>query len=262
MKFIFFLLLSSISLNLWALEPLVFKDTYPDFKNYQSILFNDLKTYFEALPLNSIVYSDINGVKVYKIRKHTGGFLTITSKITRNISSGQMVERVAYYLENSELFEYEVKKTGKNVAPSEDFDLLSFRFKPSPKDDVYQISVPHFKIQISHENTSNSKDLSFLSLGFMEFNVQIETTLIEKSASRNYIYFFKHMPSPQASLGVRATEKEHDWSGTQYVHFASGAGEITPKQFFGGLADGAQAFGEASRIMVTVLKSVGFPKFD
>lgn len=262
MKFIFFLLLSSLSLNLMALEPAAFKDTYPDFKNYQNILFNDLKTYFETLPVNSIIYSDKDGIRIFKIRKHSGGFQTITSKISRIKSESQILERVIYYLENSEVFGYEVKKTGKNVTASEDLDLLSFRFKPKVTDEFFQVSIPYFKVLINHHNISNTEDKSFFSLGFMGFNVQVETSIIEKTVQRNYIYFFKHMPTPQASLGVKAVEKEHDWSGTQYIHFASGAGEITPKQFFGGLADGAQAFHEASSIMVNVLKSEGFPKFD
>lgn len=263
MKAFIALFVLCLSLKARALGPSVFEETYPNYQNYQQLLFGGLKTYFESLPQNSLNYLDINGVRIFKVRnKNHVDFTTIVSKISRTQSSELLVERVIYYLENGNSLEYIVKKTGKNIAPTADFDLLSFRFKPTFLEDTYKVTIPLYKIEISHSRLEKNKELSFFYLGFMEFNMQIETFYSEFEASRNYIYFSKDMPRPQSSLGVKAIETNHQWNGLSYEYFGTGAGEITPKQFFGALADGAGAFSEASEIMAKIIKHIGFPKLD
>ncbi len=252
-----------LSFNLQAFDPEAFKDVYPDFKNYQSLLLNDVKSYFDSIHENSVIYSDINGNKTFVVKKTSGEFLgKINCRIIRIKSYNQISERVVYALRNGNKFEYEVLRKGDNLEFNSDEDLLSFKIEPKEEEE-YKFIIPSMNIEASYTLTSEQSDQSFFSIGFMEFNVKIETFSTPKESTRNYIYFFKAIkPSPQASLTVRAIESASIWSGTTYHHSASNGGEITPKQFFGGLADGAGAFGEASTIIINHIQSLGFPNFQ
>ena len=257
---IFFLL---ISYNTHAFDPVAFKDIYPDFKNYHSLLLNDLKTYFYSIQENSIIHSDKNEMRIYAIRKTNGTNLgTIQSRIIRQKSINQISERVVYSLENGNKFEYEIMRKGKSLTSTSAEDLLTLKFELNEEEE-YKLIIPSLGIEVSYQKTQKQSDKSFFSIGFMEFNVKIETFVTEKESKRSYTYFFIGMtPSPQAHLIVRAIEGSNAWSGLQYQHSASSTGEITPKQFFGGLADGSGAFGEASKVVINYIQSLGFPTFE
>ncbi len=251
------------SLTKASIDPLVFNENYPDFQNYKTLIFSKLNDYFESLTLNSIIYVSKDGIRTYKIKNNSDEkIIIITSKITREKTASEINEHVIFYLENSISFSYDIKKIGSNVLATNDDDLLNFRLKPIEDIDYYQINIPSFKIQISHTILPNNEQKSFFSLGFMEFNVQIESHFQDHEASLTYLYFYKWMPNPQSALIVRAIENNSNWSGVRYIHIGSNAGEITPKQFYQGLAEGESAFTESADILSMALTGYGFPKLN
>lgn len=260
LSLVLFLIFSSYSSM--AMDSSVFKDTYPGFHNYQLSTFAQLRNYFEALPLNSLNYTDIDHTRIYKMRDHlTGQMRTLYSKIIREKKENTLSERVIYFLENGQSLEYEVLKKGPHVLNTDDFDLLTFRFKTNALDEFYQISIPTFNILMTHVlNAHGEKD--FFNLGFMEFNVQIESLFTKNKAVLTYLYFYKEMPNPQSSLSVQAIEMPDSWGAIQFIHLSSQAGEVTPKQFFQGLASGAAAFNGASKAIFKMLLGLGFPDLE
>jgi hypothetical protein len=260
MKKIFGLYLCIFSFNLCAIETNVFDENYPAFQVFQETIFSQLRNYFEVLPSKTLYYVTPDGSRIFKFVKNKTEVGTIYSKITREISPNQILERVTYSLENGVLFVYEVKKNGLAVLPSEDLDLLNFKFNQTPNDKIYQLSIPSLNILMIHTSlTDGVKNL--LSLGFMEFTVQTESHFNEHVATLNYIYFFKRMPNPQFIFSVKALEAQNGWNEPSFIHTA-GSIETTPKIFFEGLNDGFAAFSEASNIALQLLHTQGFPNFD
>jgi hypothetical protein len=260
---ILLILLIFSSLTNATINPLVFNENYPKFQNYQTIIFSKLNDYFESLTLNSTIYVSQDGIRTYKIKNATDDkTIIITSKITREKTASEINEHIIFYLENSISFSYDIKKKGTNVIATDDDDLLNFRLNSIEDIDYYQINIPSFKIQISHTKLPNNEQKSFFSLGFMEFNVQLESHFQDHEASLTYLYFYKWMPNPQSALTVRAIENNSNWSGIRFIHIGSNAGEITPKQFFQGLAEGASAFEESADIISMALTGYGFPKLN
>jgi len=244
------------SQNLLAFEKNIFNESYPSFDNYQSILFSKFKNYFSALALNSLNYQDINGIKIFKI-KSGDNFLTLYSKITRSRLGNKLTESIVYSLENGNSLEYIIEKIGDSVEITNDLDLLSFQFKKSSNEQFYKIIIPTFKVYLTYAHTAES-ETNFFSLGYMDFNVKIETLIKEKSAQRNYLFFLKNMPNPQSSLTVVA-EENFKWGNVEYRHIFNNSEEITPKQFFQGLAMGIEPFEEASDIFIKTINSLNFP---
>lgn len=259
MKMYFGTLLLFFSIKSFAVDPDAFKENYPGFQNYQQMLFVQLRNYFEAMPNNSLNYLDANGTRIYIPRKNNASSpIKIFSSITRTAQDDQISEKVRYYLENGNVFEYELIKKGKNVLPSKDIDLLTFNFKTSIDDEQYTIIIPLLNIEISHSKTPDgAKDLFYF--GFIDFNIQIESHFGTHEAHLDYIFFYRHMQNPQASLTVKAVETTDTWGGIRFYHLASEAGEITPQIFFKGLNDGAGVFLETSKIFIPNLIVMGFP---
>ena len=190
MKAIFFIFLLFGFSSAFAIDSNVFDESYPSFKIYRKLVLDKLQTYFTDLPMNSLNFMDKNGTRVYKIRKNNGpDFVTIYSKITREISDHQTIERVSYFLENGKSLDYIIKKTGQGVTPSEDDDLLTFNFKESISDDFFQITLPTFKMELNHSLLKDGNKSTFY-LGMMEVNIQMESYFAENEASSIYIYFF------------------------------------------------------------------------
>ncbi|RPJ70223.1 MAG: hypothetical protein EHM20_15630, partial [Alphaproteobacteria bacterium] len=205
MKTIIFLLILLTTFESNAIDANLFKTNYPNFQTYQLSLFSKLRNYFETLPLNTLNFTELNGTRVYKLRgKYDDRVTTIFSKIIRERTNRKIVERVIYSLENGKTLEYSVTKEGKDLVDTDDLDLLTFHFKSSKQDDLYQIAMPTFNIQITNSVMPDGEK-TFLSMG--DFVFQIESHFTEHEASLNYIYFFTQMPgNPQSTLTVRAVE--------------------------------------------------------
>lgn len=267
MKAIIILLVLFSTSNLNAFEANLFKTNYPNFQTYQLSLFSQLRNYFETLPLNTLNFTELNGTRIYKLRgKHDDSITTIFSKIIRERgtigNNRKIVERVIYALENGKTLEYSITKEGNDITDTDDLDLLSFHFKSSKQDEFYQISMPAFNIQITHSQQADGEK-TFFFMGFMDFNFQIESHFKEHEASLNYIYFFTQMPgNPQSTLTVQAIEAPGSWNSINYYHISSNTGEITPKQFFQGLAGGSMAISEGSSEIFKSTLLMGFPKLD
>lgn len=262
MKTIIFFFFVIFSFNSYSVDRSAFEGTYPGFQSYQLITFTQLRNYFESLPAYSINFDAKNGKKVFKVRSRTENkFITIFSKITREISDKQIIERVGYYLEDGKCLEYELVKKGEKVLPSSDDDLLAFHFSPSAYDDFYQITIPAFNVQLTHSLNPNGV-VDFFNMGFMEFNIKIESHFSQDEARLDYIYFYKEMRNPQSSLTVKAIKALNDWGGMKYYHVASNGGEITPGQFFTGLNEGAMVFVEGANIFIQIIRQLGFPKLN
>lgn len=261
MKKIVALIYLFCSISLLAADPELFKETYPDSQYFQQILFNEIRTYFESLPINSLKYIDANGTIIFKIPKENG-YTTIYAKIQRSEGENQIKEHVSYILENGKSLTYEVIKKGAGVTFSEDFDLLTFKFKRSEKDQFYQIVIPTYNIQITHEK--NSEEKSLFLLGFMEFNIEVNSFFKAHEASLHYLFFSLNIPTPQASLTVRAIESESEWNAVEYYHISSQAGgTISPGEFFKALNDVAGVFADGAQGMFHImLYRLGFPKLN
>lgn len=244
-----------------ALDADVFKDVYPQFYNFQTLLFVQLKAYFERLPSKGVNYFDGSGIRIFKVHQKDKQSINVYSKIIRTVKPEEISELVVYSLENGEQFKYEIIKKGSKIAATPDEDLLTFRFAPA-REEVYQINIPNFNIHISYSKSADQSN-SLFALGFMELYFKVETILRPEVAFLNYIIFFKNIkPTPQAILSVKATQISGEWADINFAHFASNGGELTPKQFFMALADGSMAFTQASMIMANSLQHSGFPKLD
>lgn len=261
MKKIIYLLVIIFSTNCFAIEKTVFKNSYPSFSHYQLLIFTQLRNYFEAFPLNSLNYRTSDGTSVYKIRGANANETTsIFSKITRLKENNQLIEQVSYFLEDGASLQYEIKKIGQNISNSNDNDLLTFKFNPEIGSEFYQITIPAFKIQLTHSKTIDGEK-SLFYLNFMEFSLQIESHFMEREASLSYIYFLKEIkPDPQVILNVRAIETKSNWSGIDFIYSINNVGEITPKLFFKGLNDGSEIFMGASQGLFYMTIALGFPK--
>jgi hypothetical protein len=254
------ILLLFSSLRLQALDSSVFKENYPDFNVYQTLLFSQLRIYTIQLFKNSIISNTSSGSRVYKVREKTkDGFVIIHSTIEREISEGQIIERISYIFENGNSLRYEVIKKGKNIIQSEDLDLLMFFFKRGNAE-FYQITCFTFNLQLTFNRLADH-ELSTFNLGFMGVHIQIESYFHEFEASQNYFYFFDKMSYPQFSLKVLAIKSPGDWGGITYTHTGSDWGEVSPSLFFQGLNGASGVFvGAASEISQTSMK-LGFPQF-
>ena len=260
MKIYLLILLMFFSTNCFCIEQDYFSNHYPSFITYEQSLFSELKNYFDVFHKNAVVFDDSNDLKTYHyFDEKTDQTLHFSFQITRQISENQMIENVGYILNDSSYFTYQIIKNGPQVKPTNDDDLLIFNFSPTDNDQSYQVSIPSFQILMT-KSVVNNNEKDFISIGFMEFSLQIETFFSLNEAKLNYIYFFKEMPTPQASLSVRVIDTHNSWNPIQTMLIASNKGEITPSQFFSGLNDGGQAFSEGAKIILKILNSRGFPE--
>ena len=249
-----------LSFNVQAIEAGFFDNQYPSFQNYQELVFSKIKTYFETLQANSLIYSSSNNIKQYRINDvDNEDLVSITSTIIRLHSPNKITERILYSIENGEVFEVVIEKRGVNIINSLDNDLLSFHFTISPNDEYYQITIPSLQIQLNQTHQSSGMK-SFLNIGFMDFILKIESNYQEHQAQQSYFYFIKEMTNPQASLTVKVVENKATWNMLEFSHISSQSGVVTPGQFVDGLNSGAELLTVASEVMFKFLNKGGFPK--
>jgi hypothetical protein len=238
-------------------------DRFPDMQSFQETLFGKLRNYFESFEKNSSIYFDKKTNRAfYKILSiDSENFTSLTSQIIRQRTDDQLVEDISYFFENGNSFTYQIIKKGAYSFESLDQDLLKMHFVLNDETQFYQISIPSAKILLTQKLSAGSSHSS-LTLGLMEFNLQIEQLYQEHEAHLNYLYFFKDMPSPQSSLMVRVLENNDQWSPYQFFYASSFLGEVTPNQFFLGLSQGTQVFTNHSAELVKLIHQLGFPKLS
>lgn len=234
-----------------AVDETVF-EKYPGFKDYQETCLQGLNSYFFTFLSKSIIFKNDSGN--YQIQFQDDDDVTIMSlnaRIERRFVDGDLLEYVQYILPNSNTFDYSLRKTGLDQAPSADVDLLAMNFKKQQSN--YELSI----IPLTSKFIKTGiKD--YLIFGFMEVNISIQTIYNEYEATRNYIYFYKGMPNPQSSLTVKVIEESESAQTFNFIHSSKGA-LISPKYFFKGLQDGSMVFKEFSVSSLDYLKGLGFP---
>lgn len=259
-KLIIFILIFSFSQTLLAMDKTVFQENYPTFQEYQEILFSKIRDYFERLPQATIINSNSSDLKIYSFYdKNTKQLNLFYSKITRKISDGEISEKVTYSLSNGTTFTCELLRKGVDLTPTDDNDLLTFNFKLSELEDFYQVTLPESRVKFSYSKNLYG-DKAYFDLGFMDFKIQTESFLSQTNSYINYIFFYKYMPNPQASLTARAIST--DGENIQFIHTSSQAGELTPKQFFEGLNTSTTVLEGVSDYNYNLIIFSGFPNLD
>jgi len=259
---LFFILFSQ---KLFSFEKTFFEENFPDVNTYQKILLVQLKTYFETLNAKSIRSTSDEGITTFIYSNGKNSLRQkIFVKIKRDIKEDSIFEQVIFSSETGNLFHVNIFRKGLNLTPFEDNDLLFLKFKMNRKLDFYSIKIPSANLEINHQRfPDKNREVSQLINGIMEFNVQIITLDFEKFSERSYVYFSKSMPTPQASMTVKGYLRQTELGdGIRYVYLSSQAGQLTPKQFFSGLNEGAMAFAEMSLLLEKILYSLDFPNLD
>ena len=238
-----------ISLKVFALDDSIFADRYPTYAEYQSQAILGLSNYFYSLNSKSIVVQGKNNLYQYLFNNDAGVTLaTINIQIERTSSIDQLTETVHFVLPNSEHFDYTLTTHGKNIEPTKDIDLLTFRFSPRGP---YELVIAQLKSFFQKSDLKTSS----INLGIMEISIAMETVMSEVEGIRNYIYFYRGMPNPQSMLSVRVVKENQNF---RFIHFSKGV-EITPKMFFQGVQEGSQLFSEYSDVSLQALLQLGFP---
>jgi len=252
MKTLLLLFLFIFSVNGHAVDDSVFAEKYPGLKDYQNTSLEGLNLYFFTFLSKSVVFNNGNGNYRIEFQDDSGNnILSLNARITRKVMNGDLQEYVQYILPNASTFDYYLKKTGLDQAPSTDNDLLTLNFKKVSSN--YEVVI--VPLMTKFEKTG-IKD--YLSFGFMGISISIQTIFKELEASRSYIYFYKEMPNPQSYLTVQVIEESETAKTYNYIHSSKGA-EISPKYFFQGLQEGSSIFKEFSQISLGYIKSLGFP---
>jgi hypothetical protein len=230
-------------------------NTYPSVLTFQSILFQQLKNYFELLKSKSIIFEFEDNRKVFRYTEPTTNMpKELRVKIERLYSDKKISERVIYSLENGEVFSWDYVRRGDALTPTGDSDLMTLKMKPSLKEESFSITLPEVKQSILFEKTANV-EISYALIGSFEFNVKIEKWYRDNQPQKiNYLLFFAQMPNPQTFLTVMSSQ---DFALT---HVGKN-GVITPKEFFNGINETTGAFFGASQESNAILLLKGFPKF-
>ncbi len=248
------------STNLFALDNKVFTGQYPSATTFQKISLEKLKTYFETLAGQSINNIDpISGVRTYQVRRKNSLVVDlIFAKIERQQAGNKLVEGVYYSLSSGRGLVFIFTRYGLNLKESTDRDLLLLNFLPSDSSTSYSLEIPILGFYLNTEVGAKNEN-SYISLKQMAFELKIESVYSDMKAQRNYLFYFKPMPSPQSSLTVQAEAREGSWSNLQYLHFSSSKGLITPNLFFQGLDQGSSVYEELGGEYLDMINYMGFP---
>ena len=118
-----YLILFLFSLNLKATESNVFDENYPNFQNYQELVFSNVKNYFETLKSNSLIQITSPHTYQFKVTDvNNGKIVILKASIIRIQLPNKLIERVSYFNEQEQHFDYIVEKSGSTTSLSDDFD--------------------------------------------------------------------------------------------------------------------------------------------
>ena len=264
MKLIFmvFLFLFSSSKGIcFQSEDILLK--YPNTLNYHQSVFSQLRNYFDSLPLKSLVYQDINGIRTYIVRNEFGIEVNrIKAKIERKKNSAiELTERLIYTSDVGKSFSFLIKKTGSNIKESKDEDLLSLRINPTGDESSFIIQSNEFNYELSILRTQ-SKVTSYILVNGFDFNLKTDFYFNETSAELQYQFFFPNMPKPQTNLFVYYTFSEFALNQENFKYMISSEGEVTPKKFFEALSQGDSFYEAISTVYLLKLYELGFPTLN
>lgn len=260
MKFIFVFL---FCFSAFAMGPKDLGTNHPEFHDYEAVAFSGVRTYFRNFFQNSYVVNDLNGIKtIVVLDKNQNEILRVNAKVERAFSNNQFSESVIYAFPNGKVFDYRLKRNGPNLQPLNDLDLLMFKFQDDDQLSLYEISSKALGI-IFHREKNDQQEKSYFNLVFMEYTIEIDTRVNENDVTRNYLYFYKYFPNPQSQLTVKAEMAQGSWGAIQYTYYGRemGAFEITAKDFFGAINEGAGPINSCVQIFPGVLSGIGFPTF-
>jgi hypothetical protein len=258
-KISIFILIIFFPLSVFAIDKNVFKEKYPTALSFQASTLSKMRNYFETINAKSVQHSSGDAIKIYKIKSnHSLEVSTITSRITRTRTPGQINESVIYSLENGNSFKFTFSRTGELLTDSDDNDLRLLKFKPFSKETSSFIKFPDFNLEFRSEKTDLG-EINYIINGMMGFNLKIESSFFEKSASLVYSFFFKEMPSPQTNLLVSVLENESTWNNISFQHSESNNGVIAPNLFFKGLSQASAMYTQSSEEYKKHLINIGFP---
>lgn len=262
MKKLGLLVIILFSARVFAIDSTVFEENYPGFHDYESMSLTNTRNYFRALFSKSIQTSNREGFRVLEVQNEDWKTsIKISMLIERKIGNNEIIETVKYQLSSGGTLDYTLSRKGPNLKPLSDTDLLMFKFQSLDTYSSYDLIIPTFNVNY-HRDISPGNETSFFLLGFMNFNIGINTQTFENEINRDYIYFYSGMNVPQQQLTVNVKEHQGTWEQYEYLHYTRGVGILTPKQFYNGLNDGASMFAQSGMIYQSILYSIGFPKFD
>jgi hypothetical protein len=256
------LILSLFCFNAWStLEPSILKEDYSDYNDYEGMSFGLTKAYFRKLFNNSVLVSGKDGIQSILVKNSAGNTtLEIKVAIDRYFWETILKENVTYTFPNGNSFKYLITKEGLNLRPTNDKDLLMFKFDSIGKVTRFNLSVPAFSL-IQENKIGENFENSFFNLGVMEIKIAINTQITSRDVSRDYLFFYEAMPIPLQQLSVKVSESSEDWRGVEFFHYSRGT-SLTPKEFFDGLNSASRVFIGAANIYLSILYEIGFPKFD
>lgn len=256
------LILSLFTFNIWgAIDPNILKDDYSDYNDYEGMSFGLTKAYFRKLFNNSILVSGKDGIQSILVKDANGTTtLEIKVAIDRYFWETLLNENVTYTFPNGNSFKYLITKEGLNLRPTNDKDLLMFKFDSIGKVSRFNLSVPAFSL-IQEKKIGEGFENAFFNLGSMDIKIAINTQITSRDISRDYLIFYEAMSNPLQQLSVKASENLDDWRGVEFFHYSRGT-NLTPKEFFDGLNYTSRVFIGAANIYLSILYEIGFPKFD
>lgn len=250
------------SVNAWsAIDPTILKAEYSDYNDYEGMSFGLTKAYFRKLFNNSVLISGKDGIQSILVKdSHGETSLEIKVAIDRYFWETTLKENITYTFPNGNQFKYLITKEGLNLRPTNDKDLLMFKFDSIGKVSKFNLTVPAFSLE-QENRVGDNFEKSFFNIGPMEIKIEINTQITEQSVIRDYLYFYEAMPIPLQQLSVKALESEKDWRGIEFYHYSRGT-ILSPKEFFEGLNSSTRVFIGAANIYLSILYEIGFPKFD
>ncbi len=242
---------------LHAVEPEFFNSKFPGFNQYQNSIFSGIKNYLELIPNKSIVFNLDGDTKKFIIQNNNSNKnIEINFRVIRETRENQIVETIFYSVTGNSPFVYRVIKTGLSVTPSDTLDLQLMRFRPSSLDTEYEIQIPSLNLLL--KNTRKElQEITLLNLGFIGFNISIETNTKLAVPYRHYLYFYRDMPNPQASVSVFLYEQ---FDSYLFAYTSSQAGQLTENEFNFALSSVNGVLKASSEAIIFNLKQLGFPK--
>lgn len=248
-----------IVINAHAIDESVFEERYPGFQDYQSLSLQGLKNYFSTLFSKSIAINGQKNFYLLRVQDDVGTIISnINVRIERFKNENSIVERVHFTLSNARTFSYTLSRYGANLVENSDIDLITFNFKSNGES--YELALNQLETRFLVQRISKDLEKSYILMGVFEINTLIETILEKDSARRNYIVFYKNLPSPQSMLTVMAFNGSAA-PNLNYVHVAKGL-EIAPKYFFNSLNDFAGIYFDFSQVSLMTLSQMGFPAIN
>lgn len=246
----------------FGMDVSVLEKNYPGFHDYEATALSGVKNYFRNLMSKCIEYSssDDSVYAISCVNPTTGVETIFKTAVERKMNSNSIEEVVNYRLQNGNAFTYSLTRRGKNLLPTNDRDLLMFKFRTKDLFDEYELSVPLFQIDFFRKQEEKTEK-SYFVFKAMDLSVGINTLSESYQIVRDYIYFYTQINPPEQVLTVKAVPITGDWEGYEYTHFHGNIGLISPKLFFKGLNDGSGIFEAASAMFLSQLYQIGFPTF-